>query len=1218
LPAIRFGAGQSLPVLIGALLAFPLAALSAQDRIHGPIDRNRTVLLKGNLHSRVKPENDRGVLDPSVRIHQITLELRPTEEQAAALERFLEEQRNPSSPDYQRWLTPEEYGERFGASPNDVARLAAWLEAESLTVEQVARGRNWIAFSGTAAQVGAAFGTELRRYEADGEMHFANATEPSVPAVLAAVIGTVRGLDDFRLKPSRTRQIQPDFNASNGNHYLAPDDLATIYNIAPLYKAGFDGTGQKLAIVGQTAINLADMRGFRSTFGLPAKDPQLVLYGTNPGVSQGDQIEADLDLEWAGAVARNATIVYVYSQNVISSLQYAIDQNLAPVISMSYGGCESGNLASLRTIAQQANAQGITWMNASGDSGAAGCDYQVSVASHGPAVTFPVDVPEVTAVGGTEFAESGNTGWSGQNSATLSSATGYLPEKAWNDTALGGGIWASGGGASKAFPKPWWQAGPGVPNDGARDVPDISLTASGAHDGYVIYANGGLGAVGGTSASSPAFAGIVALINQYVVTKGAQAKPGLGNINPNLYNLAQTTTGIIHDITAGDNIVPCASGSSGCPSSGSFGYRAGVGYDLVTGLGSVDAYNLVTRWSSVPAGVGTTMTLAANPASMAATGTTTLTATITPVSGSNAPSGSVAFALGSTSLGTVAAVASGVTATATLTVKGSSLAAGANAITAAYTATGNFANSTATTTVTVTGPPVATTMTVAANPASIRATDTTQVTATVKPASGSAAPTGSVTFAVGSTVLGTASLAASAANAGATLAVKGSSLSIGSNTITATYTPTGSFTGSTATVSVTVTPPPVATTTAVLANPASISSTATTQLTATVKPASGTAAPTGSVTFAAGTTVLGTSPLTASGANGSATLAVKGSSLASGANTITATYVPAGNFGPSTGTVVVTLTTPPVATTMTAVANPASISSTATTQLTATVKPASGAAAPTGSVTFTLGGASLGTAALAASGGNSTATVTVKGSSLTAGSNTIAANYMPSGNFANSTASVTVTLTPPAAITTTTLAATPASIAATATTQLLATVKFAGGSAAPTGSVTFALGNLSLGTAPLSAAGAATATATLTVKGSSLAAGANTVTATYAGLNGANGSVGAATVTVIPAGASIVVATATVKTATSQGLPMSVQLQETGGVPTTVTGFTINGSSFTNAISAFFGTAQIPAKGTLTTNFTVMAPVPPSLVFVFTGADAGGRQWSQTLTVATR
>ncbi len=359
-------------------------------------------------------------------------------------------------------------------------------------------------------------------------------------------------------------------------------------------------------------MNLADLRAFRSQFNLPAKDPELVLAGADPGANQDDQTEAELDLEWSGAVARNATIIYVYSQNVFESLQYAIDQNLAPVVSLSYGGCEMQGSTSFRTLAQQANTQGITWMNAAGDSGAAGCDTSgAPVAIEGMSATFPADIPEVTAVGGTEFSESnGASGsyWSPQNSSSLESALSYIPEKAWNDTPLGSGLAAGGGAPSLVYAKPWWQAGPGVPNDQARDVPDVSLAASGQHDAYVIYVRGQLMAVGGTSAASPSFAGIVSILNQYLAAKGSISKPGLGNINPNLYSLAQNTTGLFHDIVSGNNIVPCVAGSKGCVN-GFLGYTAGPGYDLATGLGSVDAFNLVTKWTILPPATGTAMTL---------------------------------------------------------------------------------------------------------------------------------------------------------------------------------------------------------------------------------------------------------------------------------------------------------------------------------------------------------------------------------------------------------------------------------------------------------------------------------------------------------------------------------------------------------------------------------------------------------------------------------
>lgn len=1014
-------------ISIVCLLAIPLLGYSAQeDRISGPIDGSRVVVLKESRHLTIAPGSDSGVLDPSTPIHEVRMELRQTAAQAADLVSLLEAQRDPSSSDYHRWLTPEEFGERFGVSPHDLSRLTAWLESEGFTIQRVARAANWVAFSGSAGQMGKTFHTPMDSYQANGETHFANATEPSIPEVLVGLVSELRGLSDFHPKPPRIRRIAsnliaPNLTTSSGVHYLAPDDFAAIYDITALYQAGFDGTGQKVAIAGQTDINLADIRGFRAQFGLSAKDPQLVLYGTDPGVSKADQLEADLDLEWSGAVARNAAIIYVYSQDVFESVQYAIDANLAPVLSMSYSECELGAPASYRSMAQQANAEGMTWTNSSGDSGAAGCDDEVSIAVKGPAVTLPADIPEVTGVGGTEFNETGSTGWNSQNALTGQSATGYLPEIAWNDTALGGGIWASGGGSSVLFSKPWWQTGAGVPGDGARDVPDISLSASGDHDGYLIYAGGELLSVGGTSASAPSFAGIVALINQYVVAKGSQPNAGLGNINPNLYALAQTTAGAMHDVTAGNNVVPCKIGSIGC-GAGSFGYSAGVGYDLATGLGSVDAYKLATNWASAPAVIGTTLALTASSATFAQSAATQLTAKITAVTGSAGPAGSVKFTFGGVALGSAAAMVLGTTASAVLSVQGSSLAAGSDNLTASYAPTGNFSTSAGSTTVTVTASAVTTRTTVTATPASIAAAASAQLTATVVPASGTVPPTGTVTFSVGSTVLGSAAVAASGLTAIASLTVKGASLLLGSNTVTVSYSGDVKYGASTSSALITVVAPPATTTTTTVAaaSPATIAQNATTEVTALVK-APGSVLPAGIVNFAVGNVTLGAATLTASGGMASASVSVAGSKLALGSNILTASYTGSSGFTVSTGSVIVIVTSPLVLTKTSVTASPASVEPSGSTQLTVTVKAETGTAAPTGSVTFTFGAtgsapvASLGTAALSGSEGNSTATLTVKGASLLAGSNTLVATYAGSGSFSGSTGSAAVRVTGAAA-----------------------------------------------------------------------------------------------------------------------------------------------------------------------------------------------------------
>jgi uncharacterized protein (TIGR03437 family) len=583
-----------------------LATLDAQqERIVSRIDNSRMFVLNGRIPRQATSMNDRGAVESSFPMPGITLMLKRSAGQQTELQQLLTRQQDVSTPDYHQWLTPEQYADRFGVSANDAAKIKDWLESQGFTVQTVARSRTWITFSGTAEQVGSAFHTEIHRYSVNGKTHYANAAEPSIPAAFADIVAGFRGLHDFHPKPRLKRPARPEMTTSPNTHHLAPDDLATIYNIAPLYQAGVDGTGQSIVIVGQSAIQESDITAFRNNFNLSAPNLKQVLVPgqRSPGVVPGDVDEANLDIEWSGAVARNATIVFVYSNDVWQSAMYAVDQNLAPVLSMSYGGCEQADLVDLpafQALAQQANAQGMTWFAATGDSGGADCEDQgASTAQNGLAVDIPAAIPEVTAMGGSEFNDQGGAYWSATNTANGASALSYIPEQAWNDTALGFGLAATGGGGSIFFPKPAWQTGPGVPQDSARHVPDLSMPASADHDGYYFFSSGSAGYVGGTSVAAPTMAGIFVLLNQYLVATGSQRQSGLGNINPMLYRLAQSTTGIFHDIATGDNVVPCAAGSPDC-TGGSIGFNAGAGYDQVTGLGSVDAFNLVHQWSSSP------------------------------------------------------------------------------------------------------------------------------------------------------------------------------------------------------------------------------------------------------------------------------------------------------------------------------------------------------------------------------------------------------------------------------------------------------------------------------------------------------------------------------------------------------------------------------------------------------------------------------------------
>jgi subtilase family serine protease len=627
-----------------------LAQGPLKDRVIQAVDTSQVTAVRGNVHPLARPEFDQGRVDPSMPM-RATMTFKMTAAQQADLDALLAGQQERGSPDYQRWLTPEQFGSRFGLSQGDINKVTRWLESQGFHVENVPASRNMITFSGTAQQVESALRTEMHRYVVDGKAHYANASDPSVPAVLAEVVLGFRSLNNFQLKPRALRKMNPKFTSSvSGLHFITPPDFATIYDVAALYANGIDGTGQNIVVVGQSNINLSDVEAFRSNSGLTTKSTKgpcpgsncpvqivIVPNETDPGMVSTDIDEASLDVEWAGAIAYNATVTFVIGNpntagGVVDALQHAITANLAPVISTSYGGCEANfsptEISSLQSMMQQANLEGITVLAPAGDNGAADCDFNsnpnsppITASTQGLAVDMPGALPTVTSVGGTEFNEGGGTYWkTALGTDVVSSALSYIPETAWNDTntVINGssiGLSAGGGGSSTVVPKPAWQAGTGVPNDGARDVPDVSFSASSIHDAYLICsenfnasatpqfsptcvspfgfrdsAGGNLAAVGGTSVGPPAMASIVALINQSTRSGGS------GNINRVLYPLATHSPAAFHDVTTGNNQVPF---SAPCVALTQIGYNALPGYDLATGLGSIDAFVLVTSWASV-------------------------------------------------------------------------------------------------------------------------------------------------------------------------------------------------------------------------------------------------------------------------------------------------------------------------------------------------------------------------------------------------------------------------------------------------------------------------------------------------------------------------------------------------------------------------------------------------------------------------------------------
>lgn len=590
-----------------SFLSFPGRGAEAPRRIRSTIRETDLYTLRGNTQGRPAAAQDEGAFGDRRVLDGLALQFRMTPQQGEDLDRLLRQQGDRNSSQFHKFLTPEEFGQRFGPNASDIAQVTGWLESQGFSNVQLARSRAFVTFEGSAAQARAAFHTRLHRYRWKGGMYYANTEDPQLPVALRSVIAQVRGLSSFGLEPRNVqRGMEARLTSGAGDHFLTPGDFATIYNLRPLYSAGLDGAGIRIAVVGQSDIQLNDIRAFRSAAGLAPSDPEIVHAGTAPGLKTGgDQLEADLDIEWAGSLAPKATVVFVTSTSATNSLFYAIDNNLAPIITSSYGTCEL-NLSretsdSYSEMFKQANAQGITVITASGDWGAASCDTSTAQATRGLAADFPSSMPYVTSVGGTTFSEGAGTYW---NSATYpptaSTALSYIPEVAWNDTPTQS-LHASGGGASIYNAKPIWQTGPGVIQDGLRDFPDIALSASPSHVPYVACSNGNctngflsatssLTVVGGTSAGSPAFAGVLALLVQRL---GPQ-----GNINPDLYQLAAASPEAFHDITSGSNIVPCQLGTASC-NSGSLGYVTTPGYDRVTGLGSVDAAVLVDRWTAL-------------------------------------------------------------------------------------------------------------------------------------------------------------------------------------------------------------------------------------------------------------------------------------------------------------------------------------------------------------------------------------------------------------------------------------------------------------------------------------------------------------------------------------------------------------------------------------------------------------------------------------------
>jgi subtilase family serine protease len=690
----------------GSIFLYAIFAISQSlpsPLVTQPIDESKIVTLQGSVHPLGQWRYDRGAVPDSLPAKRMLLLLNRPADRENALQEFLRDVHTRGSSLYHQWVTPRQFGERFGPSDADIQTAVTWLQSHGFTVARVTKSDVLIEFSGTAGQLREAFHTEIHEYNIKGEVHYANANEASIPAALAPLVRGVSPLNNFRaqsylelagtaLYSRATKRATPQwtipnpFGTSNPYAYpVAPEDFATQYDLSPLYQAGVNGSGQVIGIINESNIDLSLVSAYQQLFDLPNNPPQVVIDGDDPGTNNAST-EAYLDVEVSGAVAPNATVdLYISNgsdfQDPISlAALRAIEDNQASVLSVSFGECEmslgtSGNQF-WSSLWEQAAAQGQTVLVAAGDFGP-DCDLATE-----PSVSGLASTPWNVAVGGTDFyysdyatgGASAATLWNQTNDSNLGSLIAPLPEQVWNDPfgqdiisnglarseifSGGGGpsscstISTSAGQCTSGYAKPAWQIGPGVPADGVRDLPDVSLFASnGANlSAYPICASAGectpgtdnaseILLVGGTSGSSPAMAGIMALVNQKY---GRQ-----GQADFVLYPLAQQQPATFRDITLGSNDTVCETDSPDCVVNANGDnvttiYSAGPGYDVASGIGSVDANALVSNWNSITS-LPTRTNLSLSSTNITHGTAITVTASVAASSGTGTPSGGVAI-----------------------------------------------------------------------------------------------------------------------------------------------------------------------------------------------------------------------------------------------------------------------------------------------------------------------------------------------------------------------------------------------------------------------------------------------------------------------------------------------------------------------------------------------------------------------------------------------
>ncbi|MDE1161463.1 MAG: Ig-like domain repeat protein [Acidobacteriaceae bacterium] len=919
----------TLAALSAATLGTPFlraqASSTAHPRLSGNVvDSKLRRPLNGATPLLARQAVDKGSLAASEPLNDMKLVLRRSSDAQAALNSYLDDVQNAASPNFHKWLTPEQFGERFGASDADIAAVSQWLEGNGISISSISKSRTVITFSSTEAQFEHTFGAQMHHYDLHGEARVANSAVPSVPSALSPAIVGIATLGNATFRPLHTKPTLAKFTANSGwaksgavkssaqdvqgttpqftsnisgaNYPLVgPADFGLIYGVNTLWNSGVTGTGQSIAIVAESDVAQSDVDAFRKAFGLPATTVSQIVLGADPGLdaSSGAEGEAVLDVEWAGAMAPAATVNLLIAESnatqtgILVAAEYAIDHNLSPVMDVSWGACELGLGASgnqyFDDLWSQAAAQGISVMVASGDAGSVGCDQNEYYSDYGQQVNGMASTQYNTAVGGTDFygnADGANSYWTLANDpTTLQSAKSYVPESAWNDSCVsplllahaadfgltettsgaicdneyafldttggGGGVsqctssdQSTQGSCTGGHPAPVWQQSvSSIGATGKRHLPDVSFFAGAglwgsayafceadeATSDMCVNNSGTMTTLsaGGTSFASPAFAGIVALLNQQ---QGARQ----GNINKYLYALAakqfanptlaancqsgagaDTSGCIFHDVVDGTISEPCAVGIIVDPSTGALcitidsynyvgatpGYAATAGYDMATGLGSLNAGLLASNWASVTSNDGATLTshTISGPTSIVYGTATPSSITVKASTGTSTPSGTVAM-LSTESDGSTLAIASGVLSNGTAQVSFDTLTPGSHQLYASYGGDASFGASSSQPTSFVVAK-AATTMTAIASAVTVQAQHSSTIVVKVQASSLALNPTGAIVFTnqttgklLGSTAL-SALLDTSSGNswAQASFLVQDSMLAGGNNVIVASY-----------------------------------------------------------------------------------------------------------------------------------------------------------------------------------------------------------------------------------------------------------------------------------------------------------------------------------------------------------------------------------------------------------------------------------------------